>query len=240
MSRRSKTERPACWAILPAAGSGTRMGGEQPKQYLMLSGRPVIRWALEPFLRESRVEGVVVVVAPGDRQWNGCMPEPEETLLLTTQGGSDRARSVRNGLEALAGRAHDDDWVLVHDAARPCLSEAELDCLLSRLWDDALGGLLALPVRDTLKRERERSARVEATVPRQGMWLALTPQMFRYRMLKDALDAALAAGEALPDEAAAMEQAGFAPRLVEARPHNLKITYPQDLGLAEKVLAEQQ
>lgn len=236
---RGRNEHPGCWAILPSAGTGTRMGGVQPKQYLTIAGRPVIRWALEPFLREARVSGVVVVVAPGDRQWNSCMPETDATLLLTTQGGSDRARSVRNGLAALAGHAQDDDWVLVHDAARPCLTDHELDYLLSRLWDDELGGLLALPVRDTLKLELEQSGRIERTIPRQGMWLALTPQMFRYRMLVDALDSALGKGVTITDEAAAMEAAGYQPRLVEARPNNLKITFPQDLGLAEKFLSEQ-
>lgn len=238
MSNRKKTEPPVCWAVLPAAGSGQRMGSAVAKQYLTLAGRPVICWAIEPFLQESRVRGIVVVVAPGDRQWNACIPEQSDKLLLTTQGGSDRARSVRNGLAALAGRARDQDWVLVHDAARPCLAAADLDCLLGRLWDDEVGGLLALPVRDTLKQEADSSARVAQTISRRGKWLALTPQMFRYAQLRDALDAALAGGQEITDEASAMELAGHAPRLVEARPHNLKITYPQDLGFAENLLAE--
>lgn len=236
MSKTTDNDASTCWAVIPAAGSGERMGSGVAKQYLSVAGHPVICWALRPFLAESRVSGVVVVLAPGDREWSECAPDTGDKLFLTTQGGSERAESVRNGLRALEAYAQPADWVLVHDAARPCLAAEDLTCLLGKLWDDDVGGLLALPVRDTLKQEVPGAGTVQATVARRGMWLAQTPQMFRYQVLCDALDAAIASGERVTDESAAIERAGLSPRLVEARPHNLKITYPQDLGIAEHLL----
>ncbi len=236
MKSQTKTDEPRCWAVIPAAGSGRRMGGQVAKQYLELAGLPVIHWAIKPFSEEPRVAGIVVVLASGDRLWAECAPRIEHKLLLTTQGGSDRARSVRNGLAALAEHAAPKDWILVHDAARPCLSGKDLHCLLAKLWDDPVGGLLAAPVRDTLKREIHDSGCVAATVSRADMWLALTPQMFRYQALCDALDAAITEGATVTDESAAIERSGVRPHLVESRPHNLKITYPQDLLIAERML----
>lgn len=225
-----------CWAVIPAAGASSRMGSDVAKQYLCIAGHPVIYWAMQPFLDEARVNGLVVVLAPGDRQWAQCEPNAGDKLFLTTQGGSERARSVRNGLAALSGHAHAADWVLIHDAARPCLSASDLDCLLGRLWDDEVGGLLAVPVRDTLKQAGTGDEVVKSTLPRDGVWLAQTPQMFRYGPLCDALDSAIAGNLPITDEASAMEQAGFSPRLIEARPQNFKITYPHDLSIAKLLL----
>lgn len=236
MSPPSKSDSVRCWAIIPAAGSGSRVGSDIAKQYLCIAGQPVINWAMQPFLDEPRVSGLVVVLASGDRQWSACAPRAGDKLFLTAQGGSERAQSVRNGLRALSSHAKASDWVLVHDAARPCLAEADLDCLLGRMWEDEVGGLLAVPVRDTLKQEDGDLCVVRSTLPRARMWLAQTPQMFRYAALCSALDAAIEGGFAVTDEASAMEHAGFAPHLVEARLHNFKITFPDDVSIAECIL----
>lgn len=221
------------WAVVPAAGAGKRMGSAIPKQYLELLGRPVIAHTLATLLDHPQIDGVVVAVDAQDEWWpvvatdlNAAKP------LLCVTGGRERCHSVLNGLEALPKQATPNDWVLVHDAARPCLTTADLDRLLTELTDDPVGGLLAVPVRDTLK-QADPAGRVAATVDRSRLWHALTPQMFRLGMLRDALCAAVAHGMLVTDEAAAMEAAGFAPRLIEGRADNLKITRPEDLALAE-------
>lgn len=220
------------WAVVPAAGAGQRMGSAIPKQYLPLAGQPVIVHTLDTLLRHPRLAGVVVAISAGDEWWPevaaGRVPDK---LLRVVTGGVERGYSVLNGLEALSERAQLDDWVLVHDAARPCLSIGDLDRLFTELADDPVGGLLAVPVQDTLK--QAATGRVAVTVDRSQLWRALTPQMFRLGMLRDALRDALARGLTVTDEAAAMEAAGFAPRLVEGRADNLKITRPEDLALAE-------
>jgi 2-C-methyl-D-erythritol 4-phosphate cytidylyltransferase len=221
------------WAIVPAAGSGRRMGAAVAKQYLSLRGRPLLAHTLEPLLRCRRIQAVVLVVAAGDRDWQGSVPAGERVLAVT--GGAERCHSVLNGLASLADRAAPDDWVLVHDAARPCLSGGELDALFERLAGDPVGGLLAVPLADTLKAADE-DRRVAATLPREGLWRALTPQMFRYGLLHAALADAVAAGVLVTDEAAAMERAGHRPALVAGRAANLKVTGPEDLLLAEAVL----
>ena len=219
--------------MVPAAGSGRRMGAAVAKQYLPLCGRPVLAHALGPLLDCTRIDAVVLVVGGEDERWREFVPQGDR--LLIAHGGAERCHSVCNGLERLADRADDEDWVLVHDAARPCLSRAELEQLFEVLQDDAVGGLLAVPLADTLKSADEHG-RVERTVPRERLWRALTPQMFRYGLLKSALSAAIAAGVAVTDEASAIEYAGHRPVLVAGRAANLKVTGPEDLALAEAVL----
>jgi 2-C-methyl-D-erythritol 4-phosphate cytidylyltransferase len=180
-----------------------------------------------------RIDAVVLVVSRDDVRWREFAPQGER--LLIAHGGAERCHSVLNGLERLADRAKDEDWVLVHDAARPCLSGAEVERLFDVLQDDAVGGLLAVPLADTLKSADEHG-RVERTVPRERLWRALTPQMFRYGLLKSALSSAIAAGVAVTDEASAIEHAGHRPVLVAGRAANLKVTGPEDLALAEAVL----
>ncbi len=224
---------PRYWAVAPAAGVGQRMGEAIPKQYLPLAGRPVIVHTLETLLRYPPLAGVVVAIGPDDAWWPEIAAELNTAKpLRVVTGGAERGQSVLNGLEALRDWADPNDWVLVHDAARPCLSAADLDRLLVELTDDPVGGLLAVPVRDTLK-QADASGRVATTVDRSRLWHALTPQMFRLEPLRDALRDALARGLPVTDEAAAMEAAGFAPRLVEGRADNVKITRPEDLALAE-------
>jgi 2-C-methyl-D-erythritol 4-phosphate cytidylyltransferase len=228
---------PRAWAVVPAAGSGHRMGGAVAKQYLPLAGRPMLWHALAPLLACERIDAVVLVVAPGDMRWREIVPQEER--LLTACGGARRCLSVRNGLERLGDRAREEDWVLVHDAARPCLSSQELDWLFTALADDPVGGLLAVPLADTLKAQDE-SGRVARTVPREGLWRAFTPQMFRYGVLTKALAAAIASGVPVTDEAAAIELAGLRPLLVAGRAANLKVTGREDLVLAEAVLGRRQ
>lgn len=219
-------------AFVPAAGSGSRFGAEIPKQYLELAGRPLIYHALETLCQCPRIDGVWVVLSPGDEWWETFDWEALGSKLRVVYcGGASRAESVANGLRAAAADLAEDDWVLVHDAARPCLSQAMLDDLLDQLADDPVGGILAVPVADTLKRA-DPQQRVAATEPRDGLWQAQTPQMFRYGVLSRAL---LHSG-AVTDEAGAIEACGLKPRLVRADATNFKVTFAADLQLAELIL----
>ncbi len=223
------------WAVVPAAGSGRRFGGATPKQYLLLAGRPLLEHSLRALLGCADIDGVVVVLAADDAGWPGWR-ELAGKPVLTCTGGDTRAESVLAGLQALPASVDDDQWVLVHDAARPCLDAGDLRALLDEGRADPVGALLAAPVRDTLKRADD-AARSLGTEPRERLWRALTPQMFRRGGLTRALRAAIAAGVAVTDEAMAMERLGLAPRLVEGREDNLKVTTPADLALAEFILS---
>jgi len=222
------------WVVVPAAGSARRMGATVPKQYLPLAGRTVIEWSLAPFLAHARTAAVVVVLADQDQRWlqTSAAGDPR---VVTTSGGAERMDSVLAGLRALQDRAAPNDWMLVHDAARPCLSGIDLDRLLTEVNDDAVGGLLAAPVVDTLKRADD-SERVSQTVPREKLWRALTPQMFRYDLLRRAIENARTRGVAVTDEAQAVEALGFQPKLVAGDSDNIKITLPEDLPRAERIL----
>ncbi|HEY0943051.1 MAG TPA: 2-C-methyl-D-erythritol 4-phosphate cytidylyltransferase [Steroidobacter sp.] len=222
------------WVIVPAAGSARRMGGAVPKQYLPLAGRTVIEWSLAPFLAHACTAGIVIALAEQDPRWSR-MELAREAKIMTTSGGAERMDSVLAGLEVLQAKAAPDDWVLVHDAARPCLSATDLDRLLEELNDDAVGGLLAAPVVDTLKRADE-NGRVAQTVAREKLWRALTPQMFRRDILQRALAEARARGVAVTDEAQAVEALGLQPKLVAGDADNIKITLPEDLARAERIL----
>ncbi|MGH8295502.1 MAG: 2-C-methyl-D-erythritol 4-phosphate cytidylyltransferase [Steroidobacteraceae bacterium] len=219
------------WLVMPAAGIGRRFGADRPKQYAPLCGRTVIEWALAPFLTDPRCSGAVVALALDDPYWTVIAPP----TVLVVAGGQERSHSVRNALAALAERASLEDWVLVHDAARPCLPRQDLDRLLEELGGHPVGGLLATPAADTLKRS-DALRDVQQTVDRAGLWRALTPQMFRYGRLCEALDRAHAAGRIPTDEAQAIEWLGDRPRLVEGDCANLKITSAADLAIAAALL----
>jgi 2-C-methyl-D-erythritol 4-phosphate cytidylyltransferase len=228
------------FALIPAAGFGSRMENNLPKQYLPLAGRPMIYHALRTLCRSPGIASVFVVLAPGDSEWlRHEWSEFSGKLVVLNCGGATRAISILNGLKAAsdASSIGGDDWVLVHDAARPCLSEAQLDKLMNELADDAVGGLLAVPLTDTLKRS-DVSSRVEYTESRKGLWQAQTPQMFRYKLLVDALSRP--GSLTLTDDASAVEALGLHPKLVLSDARNLKITYPQDMILAELILRAQQ
>ncbi|MEJ0040632.1 MAG: 2-C-methyl-D-erythritol 4-phosphate cytidylyltransferase [Gammaproteobacteria bacterium] len=228
------------WLVMPAAGAGSRFGERVPKQYASLRGRSVIEWALAPFLSDGRCAGAAVALAAGDSWW----PKVAERIPAVTvcPGGGERSESVRNALLALTRRAGKDDWVLVHDAARPCLPAADLDRLIAQVGAHPVGGILALPVADTLKRAfhsdgNANAPAIEATVGRAGLWRASTPQMFRFGMLLAALEAALAGKRFPTDESQALEWQGCQPLLVEGSAANIKVTTPADLALAESLLA---
>ncbi|MFP4147447.1 MAG: 2-C-methyl-D-erythritol 4-phosphate cytidylyltransferase [Halorhodospira sp.] len=227
------------WAVIPAAGVGRRMGGgDRPKQYRPLLGRPVIGWALERLLGQSQIGGAVVALAADDPYWEALgLGHGHGKPVYRVDGGSERRDSVRAALAYLAQAADSEDRVLVHDAVRPCLSAAELEQLISEGGAAADGALLATPVRDTLK--RGEGATVERTVPREGLWQAQTPQLFPLHRLIEALDAALAAGVEVTDEAQAVEWHGGRPLLVTGAASNLKITHQADLDLAAAVLTAQ-
>lgn len=221
------------WALVVAAGRGSRMGGDTPKQYLPLAGRTVLEHSLDVFANEARIDGIMLVLGEHDSWWPGLGYTCSKPLR-TAIGGSERAVSVCNGLRALAAEA--DDWILVHDAARPCLQPGDLARLIDALGNDAVGGLLALPARDTIKRAEQDQ--VAETLDRAALWLAQTPQMFRAGPLESALAQAAADDTAVTDECMAMEQAGYRPRLVAGSSSNIKITTAEDLLLADFILRQ--
>jgi 2-C-methyl-D-erythritol 4-phosphate cytidylyltransferase len=232
----------AYYALIPAAGNGVRMGRSLPKQYLTLSGYPVIWHALRALCGHPKISGVFVVIAPDDVRWPAqVMASLGDRLHVLRCGGRTRAESVLNGLHSMADLLGDiaEDWVLVHDAARPCLTKNLLEQLISEVGEDVVGGLLAVPVADTLKRVGSLSdgvARSSTTVPRDGLWQAQTPQMFRHELLLKALSRTNGMTDnssSVTDEASAIETLGLAPRLVMSSTSNLKVTYPADLHLAE-------
>lgn len=223
-----------CYALVPCAGAGERAGAGGPKQYRMLAGRSVVAHTLAALARVARIENTLVVLAADDRDF--AASAPGFSGWAEPCGGATRAASVAAGLQALKRRGvGDDDWVLVHDAARCLVEPADIARLIDNCAHDAVGGLLALPLADTLKRAAPGSgpARVAGTVDRQGLWQAQTPQMFRLGLLSRAL---AAAGDAVTDEASAIEALGHKPRLVPGSPENFKLTWPADFGLAERLL----
>ncbi|MEP5765353.1 MAG: 2-C-methyl-D-erythritol 4-phosphate cytidylyltransferase [Halieaceae bacterium] len=220
------------WGVVPAAGSGSRMDAAIPKQYLPLAGQPVLQRTLQAMLDWGLLEKIVIALRRPDENWEQ-LPLSDHPQLMTAVGGLERIDSVLAGLDLLEALAQPDDWVLVHDAARPCVSTAAVQQLYTELRDDPVGGLLALPVAETLKRD-DGGFRVLETLDRGGLWLAQTPQMFRFGLLHQALRMAARSGVAITDEAAAIEWAGHRPRLVSGDPANIKITRPADLALAER------
>ncbi len=222
---------PRHWVVIPAAGVGARMKADRPKQYLPLRGRTVIEHTLACFTHHPGISGIVVALSPDDPYWASLHIDSDVPLHVAT-GGQERCHSVLNALHLLAQHADADDWVLVHDAARPCLTRTDIDKLCTELESDEVGGILAVPVRDTMKRA-DGEGRISATEDRNGLWHALTPQMFRLGLLMQALEQALADGFVVTDEASAVEHAGLRPKLVEGRADNIKVTRPEDLALAE-------
>jgi 2-C-methyl-D-erythritol 4-phosphate cytidylyltransferase len=228
------------WLVMPAAGAGRRFGSA--KQYAPLGESTVLETSLRPFLADARCSGLALVLAADDPQRERLARTLDARVILV-DGGVERGQSVCNGLRGLASRAGEGDWVLVHDAARPTLSAGDLARLLQQGAEDAVGALLAAPVADTIKRAADGeasagSARCDATVPRDGLWLAQTPQMFRYGPLRHALERAMSEGRTPTDEAQAMEWQGQLARLVASEDQNIKVTRQSDLALAESILRQ--
>ncbi len=225
------------WAILPAAGIGQRMGAPIPKQYLDLAGKPVIQHSIETLLQVSAVDSVTVALNPADTHFaNLDLPS---NRIRTIEGGDSRQQSVLNGLVSLESLANDDDWVLVHDAVRPCVQVQDIEKLLGEVSDHPIGGLLATPQDNTLKLSDGSNHAIE-TVDRSAYWQALTPQVFRYAALKHAIQNAIESNKPVTDEASAIETQGGKPLLVEGDRNNIKLTRESDLYLADAILKLQQ
>jgi len=226
---------PRYFALIPAAGVGARMGASAPKQYIRIGGKPMLRHTLDAFLSSDLIAHTFIVVSPDDPYIDSVAPNHGVTVLRC--GGASRMESVRNGLAVLASTLAPSDWVLVHDAARPGLTAELIEKLISATGEHPVGGLLGLPVVDTVKRCIEGEAC--GTIPRNGLWLAQTPQMFRYQLLRQALNAATDPNT-ITDDASAVEALGLTPKLVEGHPRNLKVTLPDDIRIAELYLAVSQ
>ncbi|MEO5342972.1 MAG: 2-C-methyl-D-erythritol 4-phosphate cytidylyltransferase [Gammaproteobacteria bacterium SHHR-1] len=226
------------WALVPAAGVGRRMGAAIPKQYLPLAGSTVLDLSLQRLLEHPRIQGLYLALSADDEWWPGSR-FAADSRVQRVDGGAERCHSVLNALQALSQQAETDAWVLVHDAARPCLRPADLDALIAAAATCPDGALLGLPVRDTMKRSDEQG-QIRQTVERNRLWHAFTPQMFRLGPLYQALRQALEQGQLVTDEASAMELAGYRPQLIEGHADNLKITRPEDLALAAFYLQRQE
>jgi 2-C-methyl-D-erythritol 4-phosphate cytidylyltransferase len=220
------------WVIIPAAGIGKRMGTEIPKQYLKLGEQTVLEHTINRFQNLSQIKGIVICLAPDDLFFNQLSISKQ---IMMTNGGKERSDSVLNGLNFLEKYAEENDWILVHDAARPCVRKSDIEKLMFELQDHEVGGLLAVPVRDTMKRAKNQQ--VETTINRENLWHALTPQMFRFKTLKMALETALEKQQIITDEAQAIEFLGLHPMLIEGHADNIKITHPNDLQLAHLFLS---
>lgn len=229
------------WVVIPASGVGSRMQADRPKQYLDLLNKSVIEHTLSCFTQREDIAGIILGLSHGDPYW------PKLTIqspipIKVTAGGKERCNTVLNALSHLRDHLKIDDkaWVLVHDAARPCLSQGDIDALIASQKNNDVGGILAMPVRDTMKREQAGTHTISHTENREGMWHALTPQMFQLGTLYSALEKALTENAEITDEASALEYVGKHPRLVEGLSSNIKITRPADMALAEFFLEDEE
>lgn len=231
----SPQQSPAYWVIVPAAGIGTRMGADYPKQYLPFLDKTVIEYTLACLLRTPKISGVYVALAEQDVFWSQ-LSIASNPLIQCVEGATERAGSVLNAVEALSAAAKDDDWVLVHDAARPCIRPQDIEHLIRMVGDHDVGGILGVPVSDTLKKVTNKY--IDSTVDRRDLWQAQTPQMFRVGLLRSCLQRAIAEKKIITDEASAVEMFGYHPLIVKGRSSNLKITYPEDLAIASFLLQQ--
>jgi len=223
-------KQPKYWAVIPAAGVGKRMSGDLPKQYLTIVGKTILEHSLDGLLSCPEISGAVVAISAEDEYWEDLNYQHEKLVLLA-EGGKERCNSVLKALDKLSQTADDNDWVLVHDAARPCVRLKDIQKLLQSCKDHPVGGILAVPVKDTIKESNDLSE-IRETVDRSKLWNAQTPQMFRLGPLRDALSKAINDGAVITDEASAMERAGGRPLLVEGHADNIKITRHEDVNLA--------
>ena len=238
MSATSSTLNSNLWAVIPAAGVGKRMQSDIPKQYLKLQGRTVLEQTVHRLSVITEIKKIIIAVSEGDPYWSEQQFDVPQSIVRA-DGGNERCHSVLNALQSIQAQgAASNDWVLVHDAARPCVRRVDIEALIKTITTNGQGGLLAMPVRDTMK-QADSNQCVEQTVDRSKLWHALTPQMFRLGELQAALQAALNDGYLVTDEASAMEHAGHHPLLVEGHGDNIKITRPEDLALAQFYLQHQ-
>ena len=238
-----KKDKENVWAIVPAAGIGARMSADRPKQYIDVAGKTILEYTLNGLLSCHFIDAIQLCVSSSDEYWQHIKNSKEmqsDRLLPTVEGGETRADSVLAGLEALSDIANDHDWVMVHDAARPCITQVLLTRMYDLLASTDVGGILAVPVADTLKKANQQSdvIDVENTIDRNQLWAAQTPQMFRFGLLKSSLASALENHLEITDEASALEKAGFTPKIVPSVRSNIKVTYPEDVDLVKFYLQQ--
>ena len=226
------------WLVIPAAGMGQRMQTCVPKQYLKVCGKTILEHTLSVFDQFPNFKQIVLVISPSDIYWKKLHIKTN-TKLSTTKGGQQRFDSVLNGLTSIKDQAQDDDWVFVHDAARPCVSVDDITSLFEQLAENTVGGLLAKPVSDTLKLVNAEN-NCEKTIDRSNLWHALTPQVFRFKLLFDALTKAKSYAHKITDEASAVELYGASPKIVQGEASNIKVTMPDDLAMVEMILRQRQ
>lgn len=224
------------WVVIPAAGVGKRMGVDKPKQYIPVNDKTILEHTINCFINRDEIEAVVVAISKADEYWPDLAISKHEKII-TAPGGDERYQSVFNGLQGLKNKADDNDWVLVHDAARPCLNQSAIDRLMIELRTHDVGGILAMPCRDTMKRANESSEIVD-TVERESLWHAQTPQMFKFGKLFTAIEKIVNENIIVTDESMAMELAGYKPLLVEGHQENIKITHKDDLQYIDLYLTE--
>ena len=215
------------WVVIPAAGEGLRMGVDKPKQYISINNKTIIEHTIDCFIYREEIEKIIVAVSKEDEFWS-TLEISDHDKIMTASGGKERYQSVLNSLKMLSSEAEDDDWVMVHDAARPCLNQSAIDRLIIQLKGHDIGGILAMPCRDTMKRSND-TGEIDETVERQSLWHAQTPQMFKYGKLLLAIQDALKNKAVVTDEAMAVERLGFKPMLVLGHQENIKLTYKDDL-----------
>ncbi|MDR7090104.1 MULTISPECIES: 2-C-methyl-D-erythritol 4-phosphate cytidylyltransferase [Cellvibrio] len=236
MNHSSSPQSPAYWIVVPAAGVGARMGADCPKQYLPLVGKTVIEHTLERLLALPNIAGIYLVLGADDNYWND-LSLAQNNRIQRVAGGAERCDSVLNALEQLFDNASPNDWVLVHDAARPCVHVQSVLHLIEQVKTHPVGGILGVPVSDTLK--QVNNSIIDSTVDRRLLWQAQTPQMFRLGLLRDCLQRGLAEGKLITDESSALESYGYQPLMVQGRSDNIKITRPEDLAIAAMLLQQQ-
>lgn len=237
MTAENSHKQPRCWIIVPAAGIGTRMGAGIPKQYLTIGGKTILEYTLERLLQVPQLAGIFLALGHDDPYWSSIAIASNPKINVIA-GGNERCNSVLNGLQALQDKVAMNDWILVHDAARPCITLESIIFLMEQLKDHQVGGILGVPVSDTLKNV-DQSHAIQYTVDRSPLWQAQTPQMFRYGLLHDCLRQALAERKTITDEASAIETCGYQPLMVQGRSDNIKITHPEDLAIAKFILQQQ-
>lgn len=235
MNHSQSSQSPAYWIIVPAAGVGARMGASCPKQYLPLIGKTVIEHTLERLLALPNIAGIYLVLGVDDNYWND-LSLAQNNRIHRVAGGAERCDSVLNALQQLQDIASPNDWVLVHDAARPCIHAQSILQLIEQVKNHPVGGILGVPVSDTLK--QVNNSIIDSTVDRRLLWQAQTPQMFRLRLLRDCLQRGLAEGKLITDESSALESYGYQPLMVQGRSDNIKITRPEDLAIAAMLLQQ--
>jgi len=236
MNHSQSSQTPAFWIVVPAAGVGARMGADCPKQYLPLVGKTVIEHTLERLLALPDIAGIYLVLGADDNYWND-LSFAQHKHIHRVAGGTERCDSVLNALEKLRDNASPNDWVLVHDAARPCIHVQSVLHLIEQVKNHPVGGILGVPVSDTLK--QVNNFIIDSTVDRRLLWQAQTPQMFRLGILRDCLQRGLAEGKLITDESSALESYGYQPLMVQGRSDNIKITRPEDLAIAAMLLQQQ-